>query len=227
MPAEIHPLYRVRRTVHQMLRDRGYMVDQADIDMSEADFKAKYGENPPREALTVLVQKRDDPTDQLFVFWPQDPKVGVKPIKRYVERMNEDDVKRAILIVQQSMTAFAKQAIQEMCAEMGLVLEQFQEAELLVNITEHVLVPTHVLLSREVRAHVPSALSRVAHARAPRLAQEKATLLQKYKLKESQLPRMQHADPVARYYGLSRGQVVKIVRPSETAGKYVTYRLVM
>ena len=83
---EMHPLYRVRRTVHQMLRDRGYMVDAADIDMSEDDFKAKYGENPPREALTVLVQKRDDPTDQLFVFWPQDPKVGVKPIKRCAAR---------------------------------------------------------------------------------------------------------------------------------------------
>ena len=65
--------------------------------------------------------------------------------------MNEDDVKRAILVVQQSMTAFAKQAIQEMCAEFSMVLEQFQEAELLVNITEHVLVPTHMLLSREVR----------------------------------------------------------------------------
>ena len=66
--------------------------------------------------------------------------------------MNEDDVKRAILVVQQSMTAFAKQAIQEMCAEFSMALEQFQEAELLVNITEHVLVPTHMLLSREVRA---------------------------------------------------------------------------
>jgi len=198
-------IYRVRRTVQQMLRDRGYMISEDDINLSEDAFKEQFTENPAREGLTMLVQKRDDPTDQVFVFWPLDPKVGVKPIKRYMERMNEGDVKRAILVVQASLTAFAKQAMLELCAAQGLHMEQFLEAELLMNITEHVLVPQHMVLTKE----------------------EKAILLKRYRLKESQLPRMQTNDPVARYYGLSRGQVVKIVRPSETAGKYVTYRLVV
>ena len=104
-------------------------------------------------------------------------------------------------VLRVDITPFAKQAVQEMSD--AFRIEHFKEAELLVDITQHILVPEHQVLTQN----------------------EKIELPKRYRLKDTQLPRIQPNDPVARYLGMRRGQVVRITRPSETAGRYVTYRV--
>ena len=206
--AETYKLWRVRKTVMQLCHDRGYLVTQAELDQTLENFKTMFGDKPSerrpaRSDLILLVAHNDDPTDQMFVFFPDEPKIGIKVIKTYCQRMQEENITRAVIVVQQGMTPSAKQSLIDMAPK--YILEQFLESELLINITEHELVPEHCVLTTD----------------------EKSELLQRYKLKENQLMRIQVGDPVARYFGLRRGHVVKIVRPSDTAGRYISYRLVV
>jgi len=46
--------------------------------------------------------------DQMFVFFPEEPKIGIKTIKTYCQRMQGETITRAI-VVQQGMTPSAKQ----------------------------------------------------------------------------------------------------------------------
>lgn len=197
-------LWSVYKTVHQMVHDRGYVVSQSELDLSLSDFAATHapsGTLLDRSALNFLVSHKDSQSDQLFVFFPEDLSVGVKPIRTFLEKMNEGGVFKCIVVYRGSLTPSAAKVMAAMAPK--YVMEQFSEGELVVNITEHKLVPQHVVLSEE----------------------EKKALLERYRLKDTQLPRILISDPVARYYGLRRGQVVKILRPSETAGRYVTYRI--
>eukprot|EP00899_Mesostigma_viride_P010127 jgi/Mesvir1/19115/Mv12858-RA.1 len=210
-------LYRARQTVMQMLCDRDYLILTADLDMTKDQFVENFSEEPRREQLTIFAPKKNDPADKIFVFFPEEAKVGVKTIKQYAEQMTRESVMSAILVVQQGLTPFARTCLAEFNAtkrssdEDGggslkqFRLEVFEENELLFNLTKHYLVPKHYLLTPEEEQH----------------------LLHRYKVKKEQLPRMQVTDPVARYYGMHRGNICKIIRASETAGRYITYRYVV
>lgn len=171
--------------------------------MDTVSFVAEYGSEPDRSRLEMIMEKTDDPTDQIMVFFPEEEKVGVQPIKALTEKMNQLACRRAMMVVRHDVTPFAKQAIAVCQAQQNVVIEVWGESDLLVDITEHELVPKHVVLDEP----------------------GKRELLARYRLKPGQLPRIQHKDPVARYYGMKKGEVVKIERNSETAGRYVTYRI--
>lgn len=72
------------------------------------------------------------------MFFPEDEKVGVKPIKILTDRMKDENVSNALLVLRGDITPFAKQAVLEMSDSFRI--EHFKEAELLIDITEHTLV---------------------------------------------------------------------------------------
>jgi DNA-directed RNA polymerase I, II, and III subunit RPABC1 len=134
----------------------------------------------------------------IFIEFSTESAIGIKHLRNFAQFLNDKNYYSGIYITGASVTTSAlKQA-----ANLPIGIEVFQETDLLVNITKHELVPKHILLSPE----------------------EKKALLDRYRLKETQLPRIRVEDPVAKYLGLRRGQVVKIIRKSETAGRYASYR---
>jgi DNA-directed RNA polymerase subunit H len=73
------------------------------------------------------------------------------------------------------------------------------------DILKHKLVPDHVVLSKS----------------------EVKKVIKKLDIHPEQLPKIKIDDPVAKAVGAKPGDVLKITRKSQTAGKFVTYRLVL
>ena len=68
-------LFKIRVCALQLCHDRGYLVTQHELDQSLSHFKEEFGDKPSqrkpaRQDLTILVAHNDDPTDQMFVFFP-------------------------------------------------------------------------------------------------------------------------------------------------------------
>jgi len=73
------------------------------------------------------------------------------------------------------------------------------------NTFEHALVPVHQILSEE----------------------EAEEVLEKYRVKPYQLPHIKASDTVAKAIGAKPGDIVRIIRNSPTAGRYLSYRYVV
>lgn len=155
-----------------------------------------------------MIDKHYDPNvpnsmpGTIWVEFNDDTSVGIKQMRTFAHTIVTQQYHTGIFITASNLTPSATKIIPTVLPS---IIECFTETDLLVNITRHELVPKHILLSRA----------------------EKKQLLERYRLKETQLPRIQVQDPVARYLGLRKGMVVKIIRKSETSGRYASYRWVV
>ena len=125
--------------------------------------------------------------------------VGVQYINQLNKAMKEAESEMGIIVTSGRYTPAAKVNAKKKGIE--LIPRIFPS----FNIFHHEFVPKHEILTSE----------------------EREKILAKYRMKPYQLPRIRASDPAAIAIGARPGDMIRIIRESPTAGKYVAYRYVI
>ena len=206
----------------EILTVRGYTIPD-DHNMTLDEFKEYYNtvndsesyvENPEeaRKRLKNIVLykwSQDKIVKEISIFWKEH--LGTTEIKNVYTDMRDLKSKHAIAIYNSKETPYATTIIRSLKIQ-GYIIETFAESELQFNLIKHELVPRHIICSTSKRNEI----------------------LEKYNVTKDQLPQIRTSDPVARFYGMTKGQLIKIVRPAESMpqvhGKKlvdISYRIVV
>jgi len=136
--------------------------------------------------------------NEICVFLINAPKLDVSRVKEYVTLLNYKNINHGIFVYGESITPYAKKVVE---ASEDMKIELFCEKELQYNVTKHRLVPTH-----------------------ERLCEKDAIAFKKEF--GGKFGGILKTDPVARFYGYQRGDVIRITRTNGDNGVYITYRIV-
>jgi DNA-directed RNA polymerase I, II, and III subunit RPABC1 len=156
---------------------------------------------------THLIENFRKNYDNEISFYIEDNfKVAVKFILRRITTIRKvDDIEDFIskysdfhkFVIVSNLTSKASQQLLEINN-----LEIFFENDLKVNLIDHVLIPECQVLSE----------------------QEKILFETEYNLKKKEMGKILSNDQLARYYGMKPGDILKIIRPSNTSGYSIYYR---
>jgi DNA-directed RNA polymerase subunit H (RpoH/RPB5) len=152
-----------------------------------------------KDVISFLVRVPKAKKKLLLWCVPTEGTVGVAYINRLKKAMTEAEVDWGIIVSSGRYTSAAKSRATK--SRIELVPRIFPA----FNIFDHVMVPKHDVLTDG----------------------EKGSLLAQLRVEAYQLPWIRASDPAVRAVGARPGDVLKVVRDSTTAGRYVAYRYVV
>lgn len=150
--------------------------------------------------LDYVVVAQEGAATRFVSFMTKQPKLGLKEVRSLEDRMTKMNVETCTIVLNGTVTPPAKGMIEKI-RKKGRAVEIFQLDELMFNLPDHELVPVHRLLTPK----------------------EREALLKRFSA--NALPRILPTDPMCRYLGLKRGQVVEISRKN-TSGFSKFHRIV-
>jgi DNA-directed RNA polymerase subunit H (RpoH/RPB5) len=205
----IDNIYRSRMNLLDILEERGYNVDKY-RKFSPAEATAAVAALP---SLSFKVTKKDDETKVCDVRYAN---ISRQKLDTFFDDIDDDNSENTEVIVM--MIVPVADAHHMIALKQYMKLKESGEKErrklrvsffsidtMVVNPMKHVLVPKHQIVHQD---------------------QHKALMDSMYITAKSKFPEIKfHIDPIARCIGAVPGDIVKITRPSASAGESIIYRV--
>ncbi len=202
---KIKRLWKSRETILDVLADRGYDTSESHISYEEfkewADNLGEYiDERNIREEMRLCFEKSKE--DIIYVYW-HGAKLGTH-LSELVRDMEKNSITRAIIVSDGGITTWGKQCIKNL-RKYHIDIYTLEESQ--INIMKHKLQPRVSICSPK----------------------EKKRIMETYSTKIKDYPFILKTDKICRHFGAERGQLLKIIRDSETQLGYesITYRMVV
>ncbi len=205
-------LWKSRETIIEMMKDRKYTDLQGQISMSFVDFSEWVGddeEDVVMDAMTIEGLTKTTKTTKTKVSrkckvaWVMKPTIAI--LTSFSSLHTEGGYTTVILVCKQPAKHQGMKGVADLHS-MGIHVEMFSVAELQYNLTRHKDVPRHVIVSKKMKKELITAYG------------DKSCIM-----------RIHNTDPVIRYLGGRKGDLVEINEPSITQPGYcdLVFKLVV
>jgi DNA-directed RNA polymerase subunit H len=164
-----------------------------------------------KEAISYLVKIPKDKQKTLIWCFLGGVTVGIVLMNGLYKLLKEKGIDRVIVITEGRYTHAVKKGAKGRNEEALKNGAKNKPVELIpttfpvFEIFNHSLVPKHEILT----------------------AEEKHQILAEYKVQPYQMPHIKAIDPVVKAIGAIPGDILRIIRKSQTAGEHITYRYVV
>tara|TARA_B100000575_G_C23080768_1_gene622677 strand:- start:456 stop:1088 length:633 start_codon:yes stop_codon:yes gene_type:complete len=203
-------LFNSRKIVLNMIGKRGFNVDKySNFTFDEIDVLFNSSNNKLSNELAPLDIKLENDGYSLYIKYVLNLKNRPTNIINFIQefrdtQMNEGDT-LILITLDKIISETLDEFLDNLYEEFKVFAQVFYIDKLMYDVTEHVLVPKHIIISEE----------------------EKSKLLNNLSINNfDQLPIILKNDPVAMYCGAKKNEVMKIIKNSETVGEYISYRYV-
>jgi DNA-directed RNA polymerase subunit H len=222
----VEKVFRSRKTLLDILHDRGYDTVGTEK-FGPEEIREALAATPNGKALEFTVKAREGmtvptPTVRVYIFLARikqklpgfitslDTPVGVAPeaSSRQPDKLGSpvDPAQTSVIcLINEPVVPVFHQASINAWNTRNLRLSFFYMDSFQMNPLDHYLVPPHEIVPKE---------------------QHDALMKSLYITQKSQFPFIRyHDDPITRVIGAIPGDIIKITRPSPSAGEYVVYRI--